>query len=56
MDKFQMVQRMVSDGALLPIDVATQLVNEGHDISSLTDSLDGYTLEDFIDRYEELYG
>lgn len=56
MNKFEMVSAMVSDGALLPIDVATQLANEGYDISSLTDALDGYSVEDLITRYEELYG
>lgn len=55
MNKFEMIQRIVQDGALLPIDVATQLVNEGYDVSSLTDALEGYTVQDFIDRYQELY-
>jgi hypothetical protein len=53
---YQMIERLVNDGALLPIDVATQLVNEGYDISSLTDALDGYSVEDLVTRYEEMYG
>jgi hypothetical protein len=56
MNTYQMIATMVNDGALLPIDVATSLINEGYDISSLTDSLEGYTVQDFIDRYEEIYG
>jgi hypothetical protein len=57
MNALEMVTRVLEDNnALLPIDVATQLVNEGYDISSLSKGLDGYTLEDFIDRYEEIYG
>jgi hypothetical protein len=57
MNKFEMVMRVLEDNqALLPVDVATQLVNEGYDISSLGNALDGYSLEDFIDRYEEMYG
>lgn len=56
MNTFEMIATMVNDGALLPIDVATQLANEGYDISSLTDALDGYSVEDLITRYEELYG
>lgn len=55
MNSFEMVATMVADGALLPIDVATQLANEGYDISSLTEALDGYTVQDFIDRYQEIY-
>lgn len=56
MNAFEMVATMVADGALLPIDVATQLANDGYDISSLTESLDGYSVEDLITRYEEIYG
>jgi hypothetical protein len=56
MNAYEMVATMVNDGALLPIDVATQLANDGYDISSLTEALDGYTVEDLITRYEELYG
>jgi len=52
-----MIQRVLEDNnALLPIDVATQLSNEGYDISGLTQSLDGYSVEDFLLRYEEIYG
>lgn len=56
MNKYEMIATMVEDGALLPIDVAAQLMNEGHDISALWNALDGYTVEDFVTRYEEVYG
>lgn len=57
MNKLDMIQRVIEDNnALLPIDVATQLANEGYDISGLTQSLDGYSVEDFLLRYEEIYG
>lgn len=57
MNAFEMVKRMVDDNnCLLPVDVATQLANDGYDISGLTSSLDGYGLEDILDRYEEIYG
>jgi hypothetical protein len=56
MNVYEMVATMVSDGAILPVDVAAQLMNDGYDISSLTEALDGYSVEDFIDRYEEIYG
>lgn len=55
MNRYEMIARMVEDGALLPIDVAAQLMNEGHDISALWNALDGYSLEDFLDRYQEIY-
>lgn len=56
MNTYNMIERMVNDGALIPIDVATQLVNEGYDITPLVDALDGYSVQDLIDRYEEVYG
>lgn len=57
MDAFEMVKRVVEDNdCLLPIDVATQLASDGYDITGLTSSLDGYTLEDILIRYEEIYG
>ena len=56
MNAFEMIATMVNDGALLPIDVATQLCNDGYDISSLSESLDGFSVEDLLTRYEEMYG
>lgn len=56
MNTFQMIATMVSEGAVLPIDVATHLVDQGYDISSLSEALDGYSIEDLVTRYEELYG
>lgn len=56
MNMFEIVHRFVQDGAVIPVDVATSLVDQGYDISSLTDALDGYSVEDLIDRYEEVYG
>jgi hypothetical protein len=56
MNTLDMVATMVNNGALIPIDVATQLIGDGYDISSLTESIDGYSVEDLITQYEELYG
>jgi hypothetical protein len=57
MNKFDMVLKVLEDNqALLPIDVATALMNEGYDISELDSKLDGFSIDDFVTRYEEMYG
>lgn len=57
MNHYDMIKRVLDDNnALLPIDVAAALVNEGFDISELDSQLDGYSIDDFVTRYEEMYG
>ena len=48
-------QAVLSEGYLLPIDVAASLIADGIDINSIEDRIDGYSLidiNDIIDTHE----
>lgn len=55
LNKYEVVREFVNEGYLVPIDVAVQLMSEGYDVNEFHRSLNGFTVEDFLDM-KELYG
>lgn len=54
LNKYEVVREFVSEGYLMPIDVAVELMQDGYDISALDRSIEGFSVEDFIEM-KELY-
>lgn len=52
LNKYELVREFVSEGYVVPIDVAVSLLGDGYDIREFDKSLDGFTVEDFIDMKE----
>lgn len=55
LNKFEVVREFVSEGYLVPIDVATELLADGYDVSSFDRDLNGYSVDELISTYEDLY-
>lgn len=54
LNKYEVVREFVNEGYLMPIDVAVELMQDGYDISALDRSIEGFSVEDFIEM-KELY-
>lgn len=52
LNKYEVVREFVNEGYNVPIDVAVSLLGDGYDISEFDKSLDGFTVEDFLDMKE----
>lgn len=55
LNKFEVVREFVNEGYLVPIDVAVELMADGYDVSSFDRDLNGYSVEELVSKYEELY-
>ena len=55
LNKFDMVREFVAEGYLVPIDMATELLADGFDVSSFDRCLDGYSIDELISNFEDLY-
>lgn len=54
LNKFEVVREFVNEGYIVPIDVAVELLQDGYDVSALDRSINGFSVQDFIDM-KELY-
>ena len=55
LNKFEVVREFVAEGYLVPIDVATELLADGFDVSSFDRDLSGFSVDELISTYEDLY-
>ena len=55
LNKFEVVREFVAEGYLVPIDVATELLADGYDVSSFDRDLSGFSVDELISTYEDLY-
>lgn len=55
LNKYDIVREFVSEGYLVPIDMATELLADGFDVSSFDRCLDGFSVDELISEYEDLY-
>lgn len=55
LNKFDMVREFVAEGYLVPIDMATELLADGFDVSCFDRDLDGFSVDELITNFEDLY-
>lgn len=55
LNRFEVVREFVAEGYLVPIDVAVELMADGYDVSSFDRDLNGFSVEDMISEYEDIY-
>lgn len=52
LSKFDIVREFVAEGYLVPIDMATELLADGFDVSSFDRCLDGFSVEEMAAGFE----
>lgn len=55
LNRFEVVREFVNEGYLVPIDVAVELMADGYDVSSFDRDLSGYSVDELISTYEDIY-
>lgn len=55
LNRFEVVREFVNEGYLVPMDVAVELMADGYDVSSFDRDLSGFSVEELVSHYEEIY-
>lgn len=52
----EMTETLISEGYMVPIDVATTLMGHGYIVEGMEDRLDGFrVIDDIVEDYENTY-
>jgi hypothetical protein len=51
-----MTETLISEGYMVPIDVATDLMGSGYIVEGMEDRIDGFlVIDDIVEDYENIY-
>ena len=52
----EMTETLISEGYMVPIDVATDLMGSGYIVEGMEDRIDGFlVIDDIVEDYENIY-